>query len=131
MNWLTLRLLVDLYWFPALILLVNFSLMYWWNFFVTFCNFMRAVTKKFQNCFSLIARNLRRFSLTLCNKSCKFQLSIINPHLFTSICFQCGLTRPQNCPKFAQIFNALHYLLCWTLVNKPLFLMFVVTVTRL
>ena len=32
------------------------------------------------------------------NKPGKFQRGIINPHLFTSICFQCGPTQPQNCP---------------------------------
>ena len=32
------------------------------------------------------------------NKPGKFQRGIINPHLFTFICFQYGSTQPQNCP---------------------------------
>lgn len=42
------------------------------------------------------------------NKPGKFQCSIIYPHRFTSICFQCSLTKPQN-------FITLH---CFTLSNS-------------
>ena len=38
------------------------------------------------------------FPLHHVNKPDKFQRVIINRHLFTSICFQCGPTQPQNCP---------------------------------
>ena len=42
---------------------------------------------KFQN-IPAIAGNLMHFSLKLMNKPSKFQRGIINPHIFTSICFQ-------------------------------------------
>ena len=37
------------------------------------------------------------FPLDHVSKPGKFQRGIINPHLFKSICFQCGPTQPQKC----------------------------------
>ena len=45
------------------------------------------------------------FALHHVNKPGKFQLGIVNPHLFTFICFQCVSTQAQNCPQFALNFR--------------------------
>ena len=63
-----------------------------------FCNALELqAAQKFQN-IPGIAGNSIHFPLDHVNKPGKFQRGIINPHLFKSICFQCGPTQPQKCP---------------------------------